>query len=189
MATIDGLDDAAGKIDMVVLQQNHVEEADAMVHAAADLDGLLLQDAEARRRLARVEDVGSRALQALHVAARHRGDAAHALHDVEHQTLRLQQRAHLARDDEGHVARLDMGAVMDEDLHLERRVEAVEHLAGNLHAREHALLLDEELALAHRLLGDAAKGGVVAVANILGKGQIDQSLFQFFYTQHILFFF
>ena len=84
---------------------------------------------------------------------------------------------------------LTWAAVMDEDLHLERRVEAVEHLAGNLHAREHALLLDEELALAHRLLGDAAKGGVVAVANILGKGQIDQSLFQFFYTQHILFFF
>ena len=39
---LDGWHDAARKINMVVLQQNHVKQADAVVAAATDFDSLLL---------------------------------------------------------------------------------------------------------------------------------------------------
>ena len=47
--------DAAGKADVVVLDQDRVEEADAVVRRAAGADGVLLERAQRRRRLARVE--------------------------------------------------------------------------------------------------------------------------------------
>ena len=41
--TGEGIGDTSGKVHMVVLQENHVEEPDTMVHAAANLHRLLLQ--------------------------------------------------------------------------------------------------------------------------------------------------
>ena len=51
------LRDAAGQTHVVVLDQDPVVEAAAMVRAAAGAHGVLLQRAQRRRRLARVEDV------------------------------------------------------------------------------------------------------------------------------------
>ena len=48
--------DAAGQALVVVLDQDAVVEAQAMIGAAAAADGVLLERAESRRRLARVED-------------------------------------------------------------------------------------------------------------------------------------
>jgi hypothetical protein len=38
------------------------------------------------------------------------------------------------------------------------------------------------MRLSHRILGDATKGGMVAVTDILGKRQINQSVDQFVYA-------
>ena len=107
MAAVDGIHDTASEVHMVILQQNHVKQSDTVVTAAANLHGLLLQHAHARRRLAGVKHAGLRTLQALHIFVRHGGNTTHALHDVQHQTLRLQQRAHAAGDNHGYVALLD----------------------------------------------------------------------------------
>ena len=90
VAAVDGFVDASGKVDVVVLEQNHVEESDAMVASAANLDGLLLEHAQAGGGLAGVEHAGVGAFETLDVAVGGGGDAAHALHDVEHEALGLE---------------------------------------------------------------------------------------------------
>ena len=52
----DRLGDAAGQADVVVLDQDAVVERRAVVGAAAGAHGVLLERAQRRRRLARVED-------------------------------------------------------------------------------------------------------------------------------------
>ena len=120
------------------------------------------------------------ALQTLHILIGHRGDAAHTLHDIQHQTLRLKQRAHLTSDDHGDVALLHTTPITHQYLHLHGGVETVEHLLGHFHASQNTVLLDEQVRLTHRILRDAAQCGMVAVADILCKRQINQSVNQFF---------
>ena len=182
MATVDGIVDAAGEVDMVVLQENHVEETDAMVHAAANLHSLLFEHTHARSGLASVEDVGLGTFEALHILGSHGGDAAHALHDVEHEALSLEQRASLALHDHGDVALLHVGTVLDEHLHLHGRVEAGEHLLRNLYTCQHAIFLDEQVALTHGVLWDTTQGCVVAITDILSKCQVYQLIFQLIYA-------
>ena len=102
---------------MVVLYQNHVEEADAVVGASADSDSLFLEHAQARGCLTGVEDLAGQAGKAFLIAGGDSGYAAHALHDVEHQALGLQQRANGAFDNECDVARAHVGAVFDKHSH------------------------------------------------------------------------
>ena len=90
--------DAAGEVDVVVLQQDHVEESHAVVLAAAQLHGHFVQHAHPGRGLARVEDLGVETLQPLDVNGRLGRHAAHALHDVQQDALGLKQRAQASRD-------------------------------------------------------------------------------------------
>ena len=70
-----------------------------------------------------------------------------------------------------------MGTVLDEDRHLHRRVELVEYLPCHLHAGKDTLLLDKEMALAHSVGRNAAKGCVVAVADVLSEGKFQEFVF------------
>ena len=151
-----------------------------MVAAAANLHSLLLQHAHARRRLARIEHAGLGALQALHVAVGHRGNATHALHDVQHQALGLQQRTNLARDNHGNVALLHARTILHQYLDLHIRVETPEHLLGNLDTGQDAVFLNQQMALAHSILRNTTQRGVVAVANVLGKREVNQPVNKFF---------
>ena len=54
--------DAAGKVHMVVLEQNHVKQTDAVVATATDLDGFFLEHAHAGSSLSGVENTGVSAL-------------------------------------------------------------------------------------------------------------------------------
>ena len=45
----------------------------------------------------------------------------------------------------------------------------MEDLLGNLHPSQDAVFLDEQVRLTHRILRNTAQGGMVAVADILGK--------------------
>ena len=54
----NGLGNAAGVIDVVILENNHVEQAVAVVHAAADEHGPLLAQAEVGRGFAGVQQLG-----------------------------------------------------------------------------------------------------------------------------------
>ena len=83
--------------------------------------------------------------QTLHIFVGHGSDAAHALHDVEHQAFGLQQRASLARNHHGDVAFLHACSVFYEHLDLEFWIETAEHFLSHLYACEHTVFLDEKV--------------------------------------------
>ena len=84
---VDGCLDAAGKVDVVVLEHHHVVEADAVVGAAAAMHGILLEQTHVWGRLACVKQLGVKALEHLHHAVGLGGDTRHALHEIEGSAL------------------------------------------------------------------------------------------------------
>ena len=67
-----------------------------------------------------------------------------------------------------------MGAVVDIDLHLQFGVKPTEHLLRHLYTGNDTLLFNQQFRLAHRILRNAAQRSVVAIANVLGKRQINE---------------
>jgi hypothetical protein len=53
----------------------------------------------------------------------------------------------------------------------------MEHLLGHFHTCQDAIFLDEQMAFAHGIFRDAAKRGMVTVAYIFSKRQVDESVF------------
>ncbi|CDN41104.1 hypothetical protein BN871_AB_01020 [Paenibacillus sp. P22] len=85
-----GRGDAAGSLDMVVLDHDGVVQAEAVIGAAADADGVLLQHPVARSRLAGVDQTSREPVQNVDEAACLGGDARQALHQVEREPLARQ---------------------------------------------------------------------------------------------------
>ena len=185
VATLDGIHNTPGKVHVIILQQNHIKESDTMVTTTTNLHGLLLQHTHTRRCLTGIQHTCLRTLQALHVLIRHRGDTTHTLHNVQHQSLRLQQRAHLTCHDHGDITFLHTRTIAHQHLHLHRGVKAAEHLFGNLHTCQNTVFLNQQMRFSHRVLRNTAQRGMVAIADILCKRQINQSVNEFIYTQHI----
>ncbi len=167
LGTRERCGDAAGKIDMVVFEQNHIEQADTVVHAAANLDRLFLQIAEPRRGLARIEDMATRVFDTTLVAMGGGGNARHALHDVEHGALNLQKAQLLAVNTECNIARLDRVAVVKQLLETTFGVEIADNLSGYVDAGNNAGVLNNELLATHLRGRYATKRGMVAVSDVL----------------------
>ena len=77
------LADAAAHGDMVVLDEEGVVEAEAMVHRAAAAHRIFLEGAQARRRLARAADLRIGMGDERHIFRRQGRDARQAAHEVE----------------------------------------------------------------------------------------------------------
>ena len=124
--------------DVVVLDQDAVVQPAAMIDAAAGAHGVLLERAQQRRRLARVEDDDAPA-GGIDELPRQRGDAGEPLQEVERRALGRQQRRRVARDTRRRrcPARHALAvAVPDRDG--DARIELAERLAGDVEAGEHA---------------------------------------------------
>ncbi len=177
--------DTPCEIDMVVLDENHVEEADTVVAASADAHCFFFEHTHAGSGLAGVEHLGLETFETLLVFRGLSGDAAHALHDVEHHAFCLQEGAHRALDLKGYVAGFHMGAVVDIDRHLQFRVEFLKYFAGNLDSGKYSFLLDNETLHSTLVGGNGAQGGVVAVAYVLCKRERQKVVDKFIFSFHI----
>ena len=138
--SFDGRADAACKVYVVVLQQNHVEQSHAVILTAADLDGHLVQYAHARGGFARVENFGMQVFDLVGIDGCLGRHAAHALHDVQQDAFGLQQGLEPSRNVEGHVARLHAVAVAEDLFELHVGVQASKHQLCDFDARENTLL-------------------------------------------------
>ena len=87
----------AAEPDVIRLDENAVGEVEPVVLSAATLHGIFVEEAQAGNSLARVDYLRAGALHGIHVLAHVSGDAAHALHQVEHD-------AFAGEDDAGVVA-------------------------------------------------------------------------------------
>ena len=189
LGTGNGLVDTAGEVNMIVFQQNHVEQTDSMVYAATYLHSHLFQNTHARSRLTGIEHTGIRTFQLLGILMGHGSDAAHTLHNVQHQAFGLQQRLHLAFHNHSHVARLHFSTVIDEYFHFHGGVETTEHFFSYLDTGKNTGFFNQKLGFAHCRSRNARKGGMVTIAYIFGKGQVNQPVNQFFFLIHLSYLF
>ena len=172
-----GRADAACKVYVVVLQQNHVEQSHAVILTAADLDGHLVQYAHARGGFARVENFGMQVFDLVGIDGCLGRHAAHALHDVQQDAFGLQQGLEPSRNVEGHVARLHAVAVAEDLFELHLGVQASKlPVCADFRCRENTLLFAEQGACGLFRRGDAAERSVVAVADVFADGQFDERI-------------
>src|SRR5207244_10850217 len=82
-----GLPDGARDADVVLLDEDRRIEAGAVRRRASHLDGILLEEAQQRRRLARVADARARSLHRVDEAPGESGDAARVLEEIEGDAL------------------------------------------------------------------------------------------------------
>ena len=83
MGAVDGRLDAAGKVDMVILEHYHVVEADAMVGAATTVHSIFFEKTHVGSGFAGVEQTGVEAVEHLHHVVGLRGYTAETLHKIE----------------------------------------------------------------------------------------------------------
>ena len=146
-----------------------------MVVASARQDRLLLEHPQARRRLARVEDGGARAVHRLDEARGESGDARQPGQEVERHALAAQDRGggagHL-----GHQAPLPPLALPSARVPAELRINATEDRLRYPQPRDHAgrLLLDARPR--PRVRRDERLAGDVARPDVLGERAVDQLL-------------
>ncbi len=87
MGAVEGCLDAASHLDVVVLDEHGIVEAEAVVGSAADFDGVLVEQAQAWRGLARVDKLGAVGGSYLREFMGARGDAREMLQQVQRQPL------------------------------------------------------------------------------------------------------
>ena len=111
--------DTAGNGDVVVLDQDRRTQRVAMIVSAAAAHGVALERSQARRGLARIGDSRARSGgQRGHVTPGLRGDAAHALGEIQRRPLRHQHRSGRTFDYPDRIARLGQRAVGQFRFHL-----------------------------------------------------------------------
>ncbi|MDR6137000.1 hypothetical protein QE438_000304 [Pseudoxanthomonas sp. SORGH_AS 997] len=130
---------------MVFLEHHHVEQADAVVVAAAAAHGVLLRQAQARDRLARIQDARAGAAHGRDEGRGDRGRAAQGLQEVERGALGADQRARAPAQGGQHGAgghALAFGhAPVDGDLRIELAMAGVEPRSP----ADHRLLLAQQI--------------------------------------------
>ena len=159
--------DAAGRRDMVVLDQHRVVQAEAVVPAAADADRVLLEETEPGRGLARVGHRRARAGHGVHVAPRHRRHARQPLQQVEREPLAREDRRRRPGEPHEPGRALDARPVVDLRVRDDARVEFGEHRRGDRQPGDDARLARDDPP-AGRLPGGHGPGGRdVAAADVL----------------------
>ena len=147
-----------------------------MVGAAAVGDGALLEVAQPRRRLARVEQRRGRARRRHrpHDLRGRRGDAREPAEEVQRRALGAQQRARGARHAQHRRRRLAPLALRAQPLDLRVRVEPEEDGLRDVEPGDHARRLLRDGGDAARGRVDGRLGGHVARADVLRQRGIDE---------------
>ena len=107
--------DRTGDGDVVVLDEDSVVEPRAVIDAAAGLDGVFLEETQARRRLARVLDDGAGALDRAHDGGRRGGDAGEVAEQIQDHAFAAQERARGDRRAGDRAAGLDVRSIRRDD--------------------------------------------------------------------------
>ena len=173
---------------MVVLHEHHVEEAHAVVGTATDANGVLLQSAESRNRLAGIEHLGLAALQSFLERVGNRCHTGKLLDEVQERALARQKFVRRAIEFSNQVALLHNVAIFLVERHLGICLEFLKHEFDNRKAGEHAIFFCDEAGMLFLVCRDGPFAGHIARANVLGKREADhgQSIFGWEYWSRII---
>src|SRR5690606_8972695 len=137
----DRLPNPSCELHVVVLEHDHVIQAHTMIMPAADPHRPFFREPEVGGSLAGVDDSGVGTGNLVHQPARGGGNAAHALHAVEHQAFRSQNRARRAFYAESDIAAPDGGAIFECDLNQKPEIEMGEYPPGEKDSGKNTILL------------------------------------------------
>src|SRR5260370_13718113 len=146
---------------MVVLDQNRVVKAHAMIGDASGGRGHLLQPAQAWRGLASVEYSAARACYLLHILGGESGHAAEALQKIQGHALATQQLSGASRHHGNDFASDSLIAA----LLLEHA--SIVYQWQQLHAGDHLRLSSDEFPMRLKTCGNTGFGSDIAGADIL----------------------
>ena len=163
----DGSLHASRVVDVVVLDEDLVVEAHAVVNSTADDHRPLLEEPQAGGRLACVQHPSASSVQGVHRLPGRRGDPAHALHEVEGKPLGCQdlrrRSFHPRHHDPGRHAVPVFCQLVES--HVRRPVG--EDGLGDVQTGQHPLGLDEESSRLPGIGRHAGFRGDISRADIL----------------------
>ncbi len=172
-----GLGHAAGERDVVVLDQDGRAQVGAVVRPAAAGDGRLVQLAQARGRLARVQDLDARSGDRRHITAGRGRDPGQPLQQVEGGALGCEHGAGRgANPRDGGWRLLDLRALCNEHVHLRFGVKTTDDGERDVESANDSRLAQDHARNRFQVIGDGRLGRGVAVAGVLGQGAVDHTV-------------
>jgi hypothetical protein len=172
----DGLGDAPDVAQMIVLDQDHVGEAQAMVRPAAGFNGVFLEEAQAGGRLARVEDLGFGPCYGVDETTRGRGDSREPLEEVESGPLALEQGDRRPLDARKDVGFAESRPVLDLLGDFDSRVDFLEDAAGDRQTGQDSVFFGQENGFGTGVSRDDAFRGDVPLGHIFAQRRVDDSV-------------
>ena len=153
-----------------------------MIHASAYQNSLLFEDTHSGRCLARVKNMCFGAFYTFHIFIGHCRNAAHTLHYIKHETLRLQQRTHFSAHNHSYITGFYGFTVIDKHLNRHCRIKPVKHLFCHLDTSQDTVLLYKKMRFTHRIFRYATQCGMISVTYVFCKSKIYKTFLQFVYT-------
>src|SRR5690606_13333139 len=126
--------------------------------------------------LAGVDDSGVGTGNLVHQPARGGGNAAHALHAVEHQAFRSQNRARRAFYAESDIAAPDGGAIFECDLNQKPEIEMGEYPPGEKDSGKNTILLYQEFGRCRLIRIDRTKRRMVPFTNVFLQSLLNEPI-------------
>ena len=164
--------DTAGQGRVVLLDQDRVVQARAVIGRSTGRHRRLLEGAQPRGRLARVEDHGSAVPDCVgygsYAPGGHRRHARQPLEKVQRGPLARQQRPRAAGHPR-HLATLTPDALVHQRLKGDRRIERREHQPGRLQSEDHPRRLLRDQRGRADVLGHRSGSRDVTRADVLGQ--------------------
>src|SRR5579875_2386041 len=121
--SLNGSGQAAGSLDMVVLDKNAIAEAEAVVMASAQAHSLFFEGPQPRGGLTRIENAHAGAGHGSNAARGQGGDAGEVAEEVEGHTLGTQESARRSAEDGQRLIGDDRLSIADTRLALDTLIE------------------------------------------------------------------
>ncbi len=156
---------------VVVFDEHSRAQVVSVIVTAATSHGVALERAQPRCGLASVCDsrIASRCF-GRHIAMSEGGDAAHALQQIERNSLTHENRTRIAAHFKKHSSRFHHGAVFSVSLEGQRRIHGVEHMRGHRDACSAHAFSRHTSGRPQRALLDAALGGQITARQVFEQG-------------------
>ena len=124
------------KVHMIVFQQNHVEQTDTVIASSTYLYSHFLHNTHTRSSFTGIKDTSFGTFQLFHIFMGHSSNAAHTLHDVQHQALCLKQGLNFTFNHHRHITRFHVTSVLNEYLYLHGRIKTMEYLLSYINTSQ-----------------------------------------------------
>src|SRR5262249_52552973 len=170
---LDCVADATGDLDVVVLHQNAIAQAENVVVGAAAAHGIFLQHAQSGPALAGVGDAHLRVLDQVDIAPGLGGDPGHLLDPIKRAALDHEKGGGLGFDLEQDLARPNVLTVFHHVLDAGVGIDGADGLVCQQETADYAAALNIDLRSLHRVLTHKKTTSGVARTDLVAQRLLD----------------